>query len=167
MRLPDAHHRRRGFTVLEVIMAFALLLVGLVSVYALFARGLVSHKRAVDYTVAAQLAASVFDDISLNYDLYYEDRNFDGRPDLSEDSNGNDIDDWFEPDASGHLRYPIPYRQGYRYRVEYHYPNEPEMRQSLFVIVRVYWLAAGEERSEQFVRSVYISYMFDLPAPPG
>ncbi|MCC6574640.1 MAG: prepilin-type N-terminal cleavage/methylation domain-containing protein [Planctomycetes bacterium] len=150
---------RRGFTVLEVILAFAILLVGLVSIYALFARGLVSHKRAVDYTIAGQLAASVFEDISANYQIYYYDMDLNGRPDLSEDRNFNGVDDWFEPDQSGQLPYPIPRHEGYRFKIEYVHPADKDMRQSIFVTLRVYWLNAGEQRSEVFERAVYVRYM--------
>ncbi|MCA8944796.1 MAG: prepilin-type N-terminal cleavage/methylation domain-containing protein, partial [Planctomycetes bacterium] len=43
---------RRGFTLIEILMAFSILLLGIVGVYAIFAVGLVNHKRAVDNTTA-------------------------------------------------------------------------------------------------------------------
>ena len=82
-------------------MAFSILLLGVVGVYAVFAVGLVNHKRAVDNTTAGVLAGSVFDDIAANYEVYYYDNNQNGRPDLSEDRNNNGVDDWYEPTSGG------------------------------------------------------------------
>lgn len=151
---------RNGFTVLEILLAFAILLVGAVSVYAIFARGLVSHKRAVDNTNAAILAGAVFDDIAANYSAWYYDRDRNGRPDRSEDRNENGVDDWFEPDAAGRLAAPIPYRFGYQYRIEYQ--RSQELDCTLFVTVTVYWRNRGVEKGEVFRRAVFIKDLPDL-----
>lgn len=140
-------------------MAFSILLLGVVGVYAVFAVGLVNHKRAVDNTTASVLAASVLDDIAANYEVYYYDHNLNGRPDLSEDRNSNGVDDWFEPNSAGRLPYPIPHRRGYHYEIiyerSYHVPQE------LFVTVRVYWQQQGREKAEAFHRTIFIK---NLPA---
>jgi prepilin-type N-terminal cleavage/methylation domain-containing protein len=149
-----AHNR--GFTLIEILMALTIMLVGMVGIYAVFAVGLVSHKRAVDNTIAANLAASIFEDIAANYDVYYYDTTGNGRPDLSEDRNENGIDDWFEMEG-GVPRYPIPYRRGYRYTVRYE--RSPYAPQTLFVTVNVYWQQAGVERGETFQRAVFIKHL--------
>jgi prepilin-type N-terminal cleavage/methylation domain-containing protein len=148
---------RRGFTLIEILMAMSILLLGIVGVYAIFAVGLVNHKRAVDNTTASVLAGSIFDDIAANYSTYYYDRNFNGVPDLAEDRNGNGVDDWFEPTANGQLQYPIPWRRGYRYEIRYERSHVVE--QELFVTVRIYWQARGRERAEEFQRSVFIKHL--------
>jgi prepilin-type N-terminal cleavage/methylation domain-containing protein len=145
---------RKGFTLIEILMALTILLVGIVGVYAIFAVGLINHKRAVDNTTAGMLAGSLFDDIAANYDTYYYDRNKNGCPDRSEDGNRNGLDDWFEPTSSGRLPLPIPYRRGYRYEIRYE--RGAEVPNELFVTVRIFWEGQGTERAETFTRTVFI-----------
>jgi len=157
----NAH--RRGFTVLEILIAFSILLVGAVSVYALFGRGLISHKRAVDSTNTAVLAGAVFDDIAANYDAYYYDRDRNGKPDLSApDRNGNGFDDWLEPDGNSRVRYPIPYVRGYYYTIEYQRPQDPAYTQCLFVTLTVRLLNGPPDKAvDVFYRTVYIKTLPD------
>ena len=152
-----ASRRQSGFTLIEILMALSILLLGIVGVYAIFAVGLVNHKRAVDNTTASVLAGSIFDDIAANYSTYYYDRNFNRRPDLSEDANNNGVDDWFEPTQNGQLRYPIPHRRGYRYDIRYE--RSHEVPQELFVTVNIYWQAQGSERAETFQRTIFIKHL--------
>lgn len=140
-------------------MAFTILLLGVVGVYAVFAVGLVSHKRAIDNTTASVLAGSVFDDIAANYDVYYYDDNRNGRPDLSEDRNRNGVDDWFEPGAAGRIPHPIPNRRGYRYEIRYE--RSWQVPQELFVTVRIYWRQQGIEKAEAFYRTIFIKNLPD------
>jgi prepilin-type N-terminal cleavage/methylation domain-containing protein len=149
-----ARGTRNGFTLIEILMALTILLVGIVGVYAIFAVGLINHKRAVDNTTAGILAGSLFDDIAANYDVYYFDRNRNGRPDKSEDGNRNGIDDWFEPTSNGRLPLPIPHRRGYRYEIRYE--RGAEVPNELFVTVRIFWEGQGTERAETFTRTVFI-----------
>ncbi|MBZ0136422.1 MAG: prepilin-type N-terminal cleavage/methylation domain-containing protein [Planctomycetes bacterium] len=153
----DLRSTKHGFTLIEILMAMSILLLGIVGVYAIFAVGLVNHKRAVDNTTASVLAGSVFDDIAANYSMYYYDRNFNGRPDLSEDGNSNGVPDWFEPTQSGQLRYPIPFRRGYRYDIRYE--RSHEVPQELFVSISIYWRAEDSERVETFQRSIFIKHL--------
>lgn len=145
---------RRGFTLLEILMAFTVLLLGVVGVYAVFSVGLVSHKRAVDNTTAATLAGSLFDDISANYDVWYYDRNRNGIPDRAEDRNNDGVDDWFEVQAGGRLRDPIPFMPGYTYRVRYE--RSPHIDQELFVTVQVFWRQQGDAKAATFQRSIFL-----------
>jgi hypothetical protein len=147
---------------MEILMAFTILVSGIVGVYALFSVGVVSHKRAVDNSIASTLAGSVFDDIAANYETYYYDNDNNGFPDLGEDRNQNNQPDWFERGVGG-LKYPIPYRRGYEYDIEYEY-NAMEAPQELFVTVKVVWLASGRNQSETFRRAIYIRR---LPAIKG
>lgn len=150
----NTRRTRGGFTLIEIMMAFSILLLGCVGVYAVFSVGLVSHKRAVDNTNAATLAGSLFSDIAANYHEYYYDRNHNGVPDKSEDGNNNGIPDWFEVQASGRLRDPIPMIQGYRYTIRYE--RSAAVDQELFVTIRVFWQAQGEDKGAAFQRSVFL-----------
>lgn len=143
-----------GFTLMEILMAFTILVSGIVGVYALFSVGVVSHKRAVDNTIAATLAGSVFDDIAANYAEYYYDKDNNGVPDLSElDRNNNGVDDWLEHSSEG-LRYPIPYRRRYSYKIRYEYSSA--VSQEIFVTLKVQYFASGKQISETFRRAIYI-----------
>jgi Tfp pilus assembly protein PilV len=61
MPLPARNPRRRdgGFTLLEILIALLILVVSLVSVFALFGAASASHRRAVASQNSAQLAYSV------------------------------------------------------------------------------------------------------------
>lgn len=156
----------RGFTLLEILMAFTILMLGVVGVYAVFSVGLVSHKRAVDNTHAANLASSLFDDISANYDVWYYDRNRNGVPDLAEDRNNDGVDDWFEPQAGGRPRYPIPLLPGYSYRIRYVRSDVSD--QELFVTVQVFWRQQGEAKAATFQRSLFLKRLPAMePRPSG
>ncbi|MCC6464558.1 MAG: prepilin-type N-terminal cleavage/methylation domain-containing protein [Planctomycetes bacterium] len=152
--------RNRGFTLLEIMIAFSILLAGVVGVYAVFAAGLVAHKRAVDNTTAAVLAGSLFDDIAANYDVWYYDRDHDGTPDLGEDGNNNGTPDWFELDSGGRPRYPVPQRGGYRYTVRYE--RSDVVPQELFVTAQVYWRQENAEKSATFRRSIFLKNLPEL-----
>jgi hypothetical protein len=141
-------------------MALTIMLVGVVGIYAVFAVGLVNHKRAVDNTTAADLAASLFDDIAANYETYYADNDRNGTPDNGEDRNGNGTDDWFETDTSGRMRLPIPFKRGYGYTVRYE--RNHHVPQELLVSVRVNWRQSGDERAEPFQRSIFIKHLPEL-----
>lgn len=155
---------QRGFTLLEILMAFTVLLLGVVGVYAVFSVGLISHKRAVDNTTSATLAGSLFDDISANYDVWYYDRNRNGVPDLSEDRNSNNMDDWFELQSGGRPRYPIPYALGYTYKIRYE--RSPTIDQELFVTIQVFWRQQGEAKAATFQRSIFLKRL-PLMEPPN
>jgi len=51
--------RARGFTLLEVIIALAILVVGLSAILPLFAVGAASHKRGVDQTMVSLIAPHI------------------------------------------------------------------------------------------------------------
>ena len=53
---------RRGMTLIEILMAFAILVAGLTGIFALLLTGMHSHQRAVNETDASILAASVLAD---------------------------------------------------------------------------------------------------------
>jgi len=159
-----ARRKNRGFTLLEILMAFSILLLGVVGVYAVFSVGLVAHKRAVDNTNAGNLAGSLFDEIAANYDVWYYDRNKNGIPDLAEDRNSNNVDDWFEVQGTGRLRYPIPTLSGYTYKIRYE--RSPTIDQELFVTIQVFWRQQGDAKAATFQRSVFLKRL-PLMEPPS
>ena len=64
-------YKNSGFTLIEVVFALAVLLIGLVGVLALFPVGLTASKKAGDYTTAALVAEQVLANIrSAGYNVY-------------------------------------------------------------------------------------------------
>jgi prepilin-type N-terminal cleavage/methylation domain-containing protein len=71
MSRPLERNRRRGhsrgMTLVEVLMAMAILVTGLVAVFALLNTGFNSHKRAIQETEAAMVAASELDELRAKF----------------------------------------------------------------------------------------------------
>lgn len=60
-------HTARGMTLIEIMVAFAILVVGLVSIFAMLNAALRSHKRAMNETEAAIVAESVIADLRAEF----------------------------------------------------------------------------------------------------
>lgn len=60
---PRRRASTRGMTLIEIMVAFAILVVGLVSIFAMLNAALRSHKRAMNETEAAIVAESVLADL--------------------------------------------------------------------------------------------------------
>lgn len=63
-----------GFSLMEVLIAMAILTFGATSLIALFAAGSTTHKRAVDRTRAALVAEELFSEVQARYRLESEPR---------------------------------------------------------------------------------------------
>jgi type II secretion system protein I len=59
--------RRRGFSLLEVLVAMAIFTVGATSILALFAAAAATHKRSIDRTRAAMVAEGVVAEVQARY----------------------------------------------------------------------------------------------------
>jgi type II secretory pathway pseudopilin PulG len=57
------HRSQRGMTLIEIMVAFGILVVGLVSIFAMLNAAMRSHKRAMNETEAAIVAESVLADL--------------------------------------------------------------------------------------------------------
>ena len=55
--------RRRGFTIVEILVALAVFVIGVVSILALFSIAMRAHKKGVDQTRAGIMANSLLDDL--------------------------------------------------------------------------------------------------------
>jgi prepilin-type N-terminal cleavage/methylation domain-containing protein len=56
---PNPPSRERGFTLLEVIISLAILVIGLSAILPLFAVGTTSHKRGIDQTMVSFIAPHI------------------------------------------------------------------------------------------------------------
>lgn len=65
----NKRHRRRGFTLIEVLVAFAILAMALAAMFQLFSGGLGAIGTAERYSMATMLARSVLDDVGAEIPL--------------------------------------------------------------------------------------------------
>ncbi len=123
------HRSRRGFSLIEVLIAMVILGLGAASLVALFAAGSSTHKRSVDRTRAALVAERVFSEVGLVY-----------IPGTSPD------------DVIGKLRQRLPEEiDGYRYEVlAFHPDGDGWSDQEMYVQVEIRWKRSGRARAETF-----------------
>lgn len=115
--------RRRGFSLVEILIALGILAVGLVSVFALFGAATMTHRRGVDHTTVGLLSLAA----------------------LSEAKGALAGDD---PPADVTNAKLSGFPESYAYDIEY----EPldDARQEYKVVVTVRWQRGGEPREEKF-----------------
>jgi len=144
-----------GFTVLEVLIAVAILGVGFAALLGLLGQGTYSHRSAVDTTQAAILASSVFSDIELNFRRLYADKDRNGVPDGWQDFNGNGRDDRFDRiNGLSPAAREMPHAEGYDYSIEYHYSTYTA--REIFVTCRVIWKSRDDAFSLPFRRIIFL-----------
>lgn len=61
------HANARGMTLIEVLISFAILLTGMVSIFAVLNAGFASHKRAINETEASIAAESLLDSMRADF----------------------------------------------------------------------------------------------------
>ena len=123
------HQSRRGFSLIEVLIAMVILGLGAGSLVALFAAGSSTHKRSVDRTRAALVAERVFSAVGLVYTQGVS-----------------------PGDVVGKLRQRLPEEiDGYRHEVLAFHPDGDEWSdQELYVQVEIRWKRSGRARAETF-----------------
>ncbi len=123
------HRSRRGFSLIEVLIAMVILGLGAGSLVALFAAGSSIHKRSVDRTRAALVAERVFSEAGLVYTQGVS-----------------------PGDVVGKLRQRLPeVIDGYRHEVIAFHPEGDEWSdQELYVQAEIRWKRSGRARAETF-----------------
>ena len=144
----------RGFTVLEVLIAFAILGVGFAAVTAVMGQGVISHRDAVDTTRAGMLAASVFDDLELRYRTAYRDGNEDGIPDGWQDFSRNGVEDRFDALEGSPAALSLPKAPGFDYSLRFLYSGYAP--REVFVECIVRWNEQGAPQQLPFRRVVFM-----------
>ncbi len=123
------HQKRRGFSLIEVLIAMVILGLGAGSLIALFAAGSSTHKRSVDRTRSALVAERVLSEAGLVYTQGVSPR-----------------------DVVEKLRLRLPEEiDGYRHKVVAFHPEGDEWSdQELYVQVEIRWKRSGRARAETF-----------------
>lgn len=115
--------RPHGFSLIEILIALAILAVGLVSVFALFGAATMTHHRGVDHTTVGLLALSALAE---------------AKEALSGDSPPADVEGQKLPGFPDYYSYDIKYEPIGTGRLEYK------------VVVTVKWQRGGDPKSEVF-----------------
>ena len=159
MTLRSHHHTRaRGFSLLELIVALGIFMVGAASVFSLFAVGAAAHRRAIDTSNAARAAASIFAELEAKWTLVGD---LQKRPAKRAKSSGKSrgkgrraavaTDDPYPvPVPNERPPWPVPSFPAYVYEVLYTPVDEDE--DAVMATVIIYWQRRGENRSAQYQR---------------
>ncbi len=154
-RLQARGQFKRGFTLLEVLIAMAVLLIGFSGIFALLSYGQINHRDAIDTSNAGLLSANLFDDIVLNYHTLYADRNKNTIVDAFEDQDRNGILDGAEQTSRGDTLFErMPSLPGYRYNINIH--HSAYTTREIFVRIEVSWDQQGQGYSESFYRIIFL-----------
>lgn len=115
--------RSAGFSLIEILIALAVLAVGLVGVFSLFAAATATHRRGVDHTTVSLLASAALSE---------------ARAALAADRDPEDVTDEKLPGFPDGYVYDIAWEEIGNDRLEYR------------VTITVKWQRGGEPRSETF-----------------
>jgi len=132
---------KKGFSLLEIIFALAILVIGIVGVLALFPVGLKASKRSGDFTMATVLAQRQMENIKTAGWSVYKD------------------DGWYNWKSSTvQLSYPgespfLPNNPNFSW-VAHVKKLSPTVANLKEVTLSIYWLDGGSQRSEDFVTNL-------------
>ncbi len=125
--------RRAGFTLLEVVVALAILTLGISAAIALFTAATAAHKRAIDRTHAAMIAEHVFADIESALERGADPLQIQEAPPLDD------------------VRRNWP---GYQVKIQFYTLDGPTAEDEILLEIRIYWNYRGESREEKFQQLV-------------
>ena len=124
------YHNKKGFTLLEVIFALAILVIGIVGVLALFPVGLRASKRGGDFTTATFLAQQQLELIRrAGQAVYNPDGSYGNYEEPYNDSNYPNFTKWYVVITRPTLGITSLYT----------------------VDLKIYWNDRGQERYEDFI----------------
>lgn len=115
--------RPRGFSLVEILIALAILAVGLVSVFALFGAATMTHRRGVDHTNVGLLSLAALAE---------------AKEALTGDGAPVDVTDQKVPG----------FPDGYSYDIEYEAIGDGRLEYKVLITVK--WQRAGDPRTEVF-----------------
>jgi prepilin-type N-terminal cleavage/methylation domain-containing protein len=128
---PDARHRQRGFTLVEILAALMVLSFGATALLVAIGAGIATQREADLKVQASEIVSIIEADI----------RNR-----------------WFAGEQTGavlqdQMKVPLPGRRGITYSVRF--TRNPEFPDEYLAAIEINWLDAGEQRGERYVRLVH------------
>lgn len=129
---------KKGFTIIEIVIALAVFIIGVTSCVNLFPVGLYATKRAGDFSSAGMLAQEKMAELLyLGYD------------------NWDNIDSDFDPTAmdrhsgkTGDAKNPFPEYPEYKWHIDVRTHSVANLAK---ITLWVYWNDRGNERNDEFV----------------
>lgn len=137
----------RGFSLLEIIVALGIFMVGAASVFSLFAVGAQAHKRAVDMSNAARAAEAIFAELEAKWTVVGD---LQKRPTKGGAKGGRKGDHDYPVLASGKPPWSVPGYPEYTYDIQYTPVDEED--NAVMTTVFIHWQRRGQARVETFRR---------------
>lgn len=143
----------RGFSLLEILVALSVMVVGMTSILVLFAVGVTTHKRSIDQMNGALAAETVFSELRARYTLHRialwkkeqaslrRSRRGRGGP-ATEEAYLADIP------AEGEDPPPVPHMPGYHYKVRF--TRLDDEGRAVLAEVDIVWKKKGDAVSERY-----------------
>jgi len=147
-----------GFSLLEIIVALGIFMIGAASVFALFAAGAGAHRRAVDRANAARAADSIFAELEAKWTLAGDLQRGAVRREpapaakagSASTASRRTAEADFPVPASGKAPWTVPGYPQYKFDVQYT-PVDDE-NDAVMATVFVHWQRRGADRVETFRR---------------
>lgn len=133
--------RSRGFSLLEIIVALSVFMVGAASVFALFTAGARAQLRAKDMSNAARAAATIFAELEAKWTM---------AGDLAK--RGKAADDPYPVPATGKPPWEIPGFANYLFDVQYT-PIDADDNVVLATVM-IFWERRGSSRSQVYKKVI-------------
>ena len=140
-----------GFSLVELIVSLLILSLGTASVFALFAVGAASHRRAMDLSTAARAAETVFAELEASWTVAQEAVRAKARPKGRSKTKGAAVDlDYPSPPDPGAPPWEVPGYPAYRYDVAF--APVGERGDAALATVTVFWKRKDMDNQTQFKR---------------
>ncbi len=156
--IPARPGGQSGFSLLEILVALSVMVVGMTSIMVLFAVGVTTHKRSVDQMNAAIAAESVFSEIEAKYTIFRIDqwKKKSGRSSSGKGSKRVTVDEknyLRDVPAQGADEPKVPNFPGYRYRMKYT-PLDQD-GDAVLAELTIVWQKGGDPVAETFKKVIF------------